>query len=206
MPLKKRRLNRPEAHRDARLIVIACEDTHAVEQYFRRFRAQKVQFRFLVTEEGRSSPEDVLARLDKFKSEVATEEDDELWVCIDTDHWVKGSHLKNLTRVLQQCRQKNYRVAISNPCFELWLLLHFCDCATEYKGCSEVEQRLSRAAGGYCKCRCDRLKIQVQQVEDALRRARALDRDEKDVIPMYPVTRVYRLVELLREHGWFDLR
>ena len=66
----------------------------------------------------------MIARLDGFKAEYATEEDDQFWLCIDKDHWAEPGHIANLRVVLQHCKQKGYRVAISNPCFELWLLLH----------------------------------------------------------------------------------
>lgn len=62
-----------------------------------------------------------------YKSEYATEHGDELWICIDTDHWIRGGHQAELSQVLQECRSKGYGVAISNPCFEVWLLMHFAD-------------------------------------------------------------------------------
>ncbi len=52
-------------------------------------------------------------------------DEDELWICIDADHWIRGSHQRELAEVLRQCRSNGYGVAISNPCFEVWLLLHF---------------------------------------------------------------------------------
>ena len=85
MPRKKRPLDRDSGVvRDASLVVIACEDTHAVKQYFARFRTRKVQFHVLPTQDEHSSPQDVLARLDRFKEEFATQERDVFWVCVDT--------------------------------------------------------------------------------------------------------------------------
>jgi hypothetical protein len=62
MPRKKRPLDRDGgALRDARLVVIASEDTLAVRDYFSRFRLRRVQFRILPTEGGRSAPQHVVS-------------------------------------------------------------------------------------------------------------------------------------------------
>ncbi|NLX95321.1 MAG: RloB domain-containing protein [Rhodopirellula sp.] len=201
MPRKKRPLDRDMGVvRDASLVIIACEDTYAVKQYFARFHTRKVQFHVLATEGGRSSPKDVLARLDAAKNDYATEDGDSFWVCMDTDHWVEANHIRNLRDVLRQCRQKGYEVAISNPCFELWLLLHFEEYTqTTEVPCSDVADALRQAAGSYRKDACDRLAIEPSQVDVAVARAKAMDRGLEDVLPSYPVTRVYRLLELLKE-------
>ncbi len=57
MPLKKRPLDRDSGVlRDARLIVIASEDTYAVADYFKRFRTRRLQFIIIPTEGGQSRP------------------------------------------------------------------------------------------------------------------------------------------------------
>jgi hypothetical protein len=207
MPRKNRPLDRDNGVvRDASLVVIACEDTHAVEQYFARFRTRRVQFIVLPTEGGRSSPQDVLSRLDHFKQTEATEEGDVFWICIDTDHWVKANHIQNLREVLQQCRQKSYDVAISNPCFELWLLLHFDQLLSAVPStCDAVVSALRRVAGSYRKNRCDLLTITPAQVQKALAMAKRMDSDPNEILPSYPVSRVYRLIEVLQNRDSIEL-
>lgn len=205
MPRKKRPLDR-DGHvvRDASLVIIACEDTYAVKQYFARFYTRRVQFKVLPTEDCRSSPQEVLVRLNEFKEQHATEEGDSFWLCIDTDHWVEENHIGNLKEVLRQCRQKGYGLAISKPCFELWLLLHFCDwpgfvepLPSQANSCSEVEESLRRTVGSYRKKSCDRLPIAPDRVRLAAERAKQMDIQPEDVLPSYPFTRVYRLIDLL---------
>jgi len=207
MPHKKRPLDRDSGVvRDASLVVIACEDTYAVKQYFARFRTRKVQFIVLPTEDGRSSPKDVLSRLDSFRETEATEEGDLFWICIDTDHWVQASHLQNLREVLQRCRQKKYDVAINNPCFELWLFLHFEDWRSlEAVSCGDVITVLRRVAGSYQKNRCAQLAIDASQVQRAMRRAKEMDRDPDEILPSRPVTRMYRLIEILLDRDSIQL-
>lgn len=207
MPRKKRPLDRDSGVvRDASLVVIACEDKYAVEQYFTRFRTRRVQFVVLPTENGCSSPKDVLSRLDEFKEREATEEGDDFWVCIDTDHWTKSNHIQNLREVLQQCRQKKYDVAISNPCFELWLLLHFDDCSKQTPAtAAEAVDSLRRVAKGYQKNQCYRLKIGAKHIELAVKRAKNMDVFPDEILPAYTVTRVYRLIELLLHRESIEL-
>ncbi|HPV64716.1 MAG TPA: RloB family protein, partial [Candidatus Cloacimonas sp.] len=44
---------------------------------------------------------------------------------IDTDRWGK-----NLKEAVDDAHQRRYLVALSNPCFEIWLLMHFQDANT----------------------------------------------------------------------------
>ena len=46
---------------------------------------------------------------------------DEIWCVFDVDQH------PNLPQALHEARQSNIHVALSNPCFELWLLLHYED-------------------------------------------------------------------------------
>lgn len=197
MPRKPRPLNRDQGvFRDASLIVIASEDTDAVMNYFAQFRVKRVQFKVLPTQDGKSSPDAVAKRLDQFRSEYATEENDQFWYCGDTDHWVKKSHIGNLTRVLQHCRQSNYRTAISNPCFELWLLLHYKDLDVEIpSNYSEIASQLAPAAGGYNKKNGCANKPTSQMVHDAVKRAKDLS-NESEIFSKVGST-VYLIVEEL---------
>ena len=207
MPRKKRTLDRDSGMvRDASLVIIASEDTHAVSQYFRRFRTRRVAFKVLETQDCHSSPKDVMARLDAYRTEEATVEGDQFWVCIDSDHWIEPNHIANLTEVLRECRQKNYGVAISNPCFELWLLLHFGLFETSELSCrcESVEKQLRSIVGAYQKDNITALPMTVESVHLAIERATKLDSDDQ-VLPTKPTTRVYRLLEVLLQRESINL-
>jgi RloB-like protein len=120
-----RRQSRPlkrdsETLGDTRLFIIACDDTYAPKQYFGFFRLARIQIHVIETQDGRSSAEHVLERLATFDHEP----DDELWMLLDTDHYAQGTHLQSFRAALQKAKQRGVRVALSRPCFELWLLLH----------------------------------------------------------------------------------
>jgi hypothetical protein len=75
---KKRPLDRSaNVVRDASLIVIASEDKYAVRQYFEFFRSTKIQFKVLETDDGKSAPEHVLARLVEYMKEYDIGEGDQ---------------------------------------------------------------------------------------------------------------------------------
>jgi hypothetical protein len=170
---KKRPLDRKaNPVRDASLVVIASEDRYAVRQHFDFFESTRIQFRVLETQDGKSAPEHVLNRIDEYIEEFEFGEDDTFWLVLDCDHWVEPDHIQNLTRVLQECRQKGIQVALSNPCFDLWLLLHFAEYpAEDVLTCNEVADRLRAAAGGYNKTKVYNLQIDDEKVLAAVKRA-----------------------------------
>ena len=116
----------PKKYRDAKLIVIATEGELTEPAYFEdlaledRFRHSRVDVRVIPATGGLSSPKHVIERLNKVRRESGLYEGDELWLVIDKDKW--GDEI--LSEVSQLAIQKGYHLADSNPCFEIWLLLH----------------------------------------------------------------------------------
>ena len=127
MPKQKSRpFTRKSKFRDAKSIVIATEGEFTEPVYFEamalddRFRHPRVKVRVLPTISGFSSPKHVIKRLNKISREYNLAEGDELWLVIDKDRIED----RMLSEVAQQARQSGYHLADSNPCIELWLLLH----------------------------------------------------------------------------------
>lgn len=115
--------------RDANLIVVATEGEKCEPLYFESlknsdlFPNPKVHVEIIPSQEGKTSPKHVLNKLNEFKSEFRIREDDELWMVIDRDYrsWTQAE----LSQCLTECNQKKFKLCISNPNFELWVLLHF---------------------------------------------------------------------------------
>ena len=204
---------RREAYRDARLIVIASEGKDTELIYFNalanEYTNPRVHVHILersVDEQNNSSPEHVLKQLNDYKSQYELETDDELWLVVDKDHWTEAM----LSRVATECSQEvAMYMALSNPCFELWLLLHLEDVASltpEERMLWMKNRRKSKNADPYLKVRLrqkmgsyhessyDALSL-IVHVEDALERARALDKNPNDRWPQTLGTRVYLLAE-----------
>lgn len=199
---KKRPLERVDGvHRDATLIVIASEDRYAVKQYFDLFKSTQIQFRVLETEDGKSSPEQVMQRLDAFIKDHDFGPGDQFWFVADTDHWIESSHIQNLVEVARLCRQKGIQVALSNPCFELWLLLHFAEFpAQDGLSCTELGGLIRSAVGAYKKTKVFNLPISDAGVADAIRRSKT-NFDENDPIPTKLQTAVHQVIEDLVARG-----
>lgn len=203
---KKRPIERtPSLKRDASLIVIASEDRYAVKQYFELFRSTRIQFKVLETDDCRSSPAHVMERLDQFKDDFEIGEGDELWLVCDTDRWIEYNNIQSLTKVIQLCKQKRIRVSLSNPCFDLWLLLHFSELPTEeYLSCNQVGSMLRIIVNGYNKTKIYNLPIKHENVLRAIQRAK-VSYPNSGEIPNKPGTRIYQIIENLVEHGYITL-
>ena len=204
---------RREAFRDARLIVIASEGKDTERIYFKALAKEYTNPRVHVhilerseDEQNNSSPEHVLKQLNDYKGHYELESDDELWLVVDRDRWTEAM----LSRVATECAQDNFmHVALSNPCIELWLLLHLVD-ATLLT--SEEEQlwienrRKSKNADPYLKVRLRQemgsyhessynAQMLIKHVEAAITRAKILDKNPADRWPQTLGTRVYLLAE-----------
>lgn len=204
---------RREAFRDARLIVIASEGKDTERIYFKALAKEYTNPRVHVhilkrseDEKNNSSPEHVLEQLNEYKCQYELEADDELWLVTDKDHWTEAM----LSRVATECMQDvSMHMALSNPCFELWLLLHLVDVASltpEEQRLWMENRRKSKSSnpylkvllrqkmGSYHESAYDVLTL-IVHVEVAIERARLLDKNPADRWPQTLGTRVYLLAE-----------
>ena len=204
---------RREAFRDARLIVIASEGKDTERIYFKALAKEYTNPRVHVhilerseAEQNNSSPDHVLKQLNDYKSQYELEADDELWLVVDKDRWTEAM----LSRVATECSQEvAMHMALSNPCFELWLLLHMEDAVSlppeEQKQWMEnrrksknadpyLKVRLRQKMGSYHESSYDALTL-IAHVEEAIERAKALDKNPADRWPQTLGTRVYILAE-----------
>ena len=192
-PRKARPLQRDsESLRDDRLFIVACDDTYAPAQYFGFFRFPRVQVHVVATVDGSSAAKHVLDRLLTFEYEA----DDERWLLLDTDHYVRGTHVAGFAAALRDAQQSGVQVAVSRPSFELWLLLHHVEetAVGEYKNAGEVETALRAILGQYDKRKLRRGHYPVAAVVAACQRAERLDETVAGAdIPQGNTSRVYKL-------------
>lgn len=106
-----------------RLISVAEDEVHTRPQ--RRTTEQRKVL-------GKSKPWQLVERIDKFKREKeSTYEfskypEDEFWIVSDVDDNL-DNHKIEFEDAIQMCDEKGYKYAISNPFFEIWLLMHHDD-------------------------------------------------------------------------------
>ncbi|GLZ38577.1 RloB family protein [Actinokineospora sp. NBRC 105648] len=103
------------------------------------------------------------------------DEVDECWCLFDVE-WPQ--HHPNLKQAIHLAEQHGVRLAISNPCFELWLLLHFTD-QTAFLNTDDAERR-SRALEGRAGKRIDADRYMTSRAIAAERAARLSWRHQED--------------------------
>jgi hypothetical protein len=116
---------------------------------------------------------------------------DEIWCVFDVDEHAK------LADARQQARDNGIELAVSNPCFELWALLHF-QSQTAYLERQAARSRLKTHLPGYDKdIPFARLRAGY---EEAVRRAAHLESrcEERRCPGDNPSTGVHRLTERIR--------
>ena len=128
------------------------------------------------------------------RSRRAGRDFDEIWCVFDTDEH------ENLSQAMEDARQTDIEVAVSNPCFELWLVLHVQE-QTAHIHRHDVQQLSSELGLSDGKRIADTARTTLVEAFDTARqRARALDeRHAGNGSPprSNPSTDVWRLVDRL---------
>jgi RloB-like protein len=122
---------------------------------------------------------------------------DEIWCVFDVD-----SHPK-LQEAIQLAVRHGIRMTVSNPCFELWLVLHYQD-----QTASIERHRIQKLARTHLQCRKalspQALEALTSRYGKAIKRARALDKKHEDDgnPPRHnPSSEVWKLVERIRQQA-----
>lgn len=175
-----------------RLFVIAPEGSKTEPQYFAMFANSSCTVKVL-SDRHKSDPLHVMRRVERYLRQNDRRPGDEIWLVIDRDTWAK----EKLAAVHAGCREKGFGLAVSNPCFEYWLLLHFDDghgAGTANTSCSRLKAHLP----DYEKGRVNERKLQ-EGINQAIERARRQDVPPCADWPRKAGTTVYRLVEKLMD-------
>lgn len=172
---------------------------------------------------GKNRPMDLVKKIDQFRMEMDEEYQfskysDEFWIVTDVDdNWSDKDTGSGKTRAdewqeaVAMCEEKGYGYAVSNPFFEIWLLLHHTNPSEEdkayavtdthaYEKTDHFKKRLKELGvplkgKGTDKKHIDFLDYDSEKVMLAVRRAEDLHKDKKDLSPKYFATTVYLLLE-----------
>jgi hypothetical protein len=177
------------------LVLIATEGERTEPLYFNGLRSLAATdtqvIHILGSRSSSSSPKAVLKRLREESKKKGATEEDICWMVVDRNSWL-DEQLEEATR---ECRKSGYGIALSNPCFELWLVLHLQEEKTPLT-CGLCASELERQLGAYQK-NDYAVEELLPGLQEAVARAQRIDTDRGASVPGPPVTRVYRLVELL---------
>jgi len=118
-----------------KVIIISCEGSNTEPAYFEAIKEKLskqisalIKIEIVPKEAGASEPKDIVCNLDEFlhtEYDYKYEYDDELWVVWDREK--VNARKEHILKILPECKEKNYNIAMTNPLFEFWLLLHVND-------------------------------------------------------------------------------
>lgn len=200
-----RPLRRRPPSRDPRpRILVLCEGQVTEHEYLEAFRLEEQnQLVEVEVDNQGGSPKTLVERAALRKKDAAQDAErmrddnlkyDKVWCVFDVDNHPK------LLDARQQARDNNICLAISNPCFELWLLLHFCD-HTAHVERKPAASLLRKYIKGYNK------HVPFDVLRDgygeAVGRAQHLEKRHSEAGPAgdNPSTTVYKLTEQIRKYG-----
>lgn len=100
------------------------------------------------------------------------------------------------TKSSQEASQRGWSVALSNPCFEIWLLLPTSnDLASVTDHGDSVEAALRSELGSYDKRHTPTLCLNSEALSQAMAWARRGDTEPANPLPNLPGTQLYKLFE-----------
>jgi hypothetical protein len=174
MPREPNPLIRPGGHFDAeKLFVLSYEGTVTEKKYFQDFRASEYFNNNGLIEivplkrakgKGASDPFSVKRLLNWAKEAYGFKISDEFWLIIDRDDW-EIIHKLSFDDLVVACKkEKNFYLALSNPCFEIGLILHLKNISDFTK--SEQNSLLENAKINQSKNYIDIVVEQIKEVAE----------------------------------------
>lgn len=178
MLLTNRLFERQPPGREAKSIYIFCEGAKREPQYFEFFREMDPRINievYRLSSNEDNSPRGLLSIAKECilpdpdnPPKYDFQENDEVWIVLDTDPDKSSSREKQIQEVKAECHNlPRWNTVESNPCFEVWLLYHVND---QYEGfeqdntCNAWKQRLNAIISSGFDSR--RHPIYIQQAID----------------------------------------
>lgn len=230
---------RPIRPTTSKIIFLSFEGSVTEEEYFERISdlfadiKSKIQFvsvaedavhtapKSRTTEQAKMlskvRPKQLVERIEQFKKEkndiyqFEKYPEDEFWIVADVDKNWEALWINEWNEAIDMCNEKNYKYAISNPFFEIWLLLHHDFITEEDKKWAVTEQHPYEKTNHF-KNRLRILGVPLknekhieekdyteEKVKLAINRAIELHMDKTDLCPHYLASTVYMILEKILE-------
>ncbi len=140
MGFKERNFAQPtyqqQIEEPTRVIIISCEGANTEPEYFKAIKeklkdniSSLIEIELVDKPSNASEPKDVLdnlqAHVDKYDFK---QKHDSLWLVCDREKVIdRKTGKKGLLEIIPLCQKEGYSIALTNPLFEFWLLLHLVD-------------------------------------------------------------------------------
>ncbi len=204
----RRALNKPRRKR----VVIICEGARTETDYFRHLKREWKR-RFKKVDEyvsieivgpkaaGGNEPKNLIEHAIQTQRETEStrrmwEKGSQIWCVFDVE--AEGRR-ENLINSVNNAKRQHIQLAISNPCFELWLYLHFQYCETAFPDGRSMMRALLECWPEYEKNAGEFSALDELRGE-AVRNADRLRKEVCKTLPSDPVPRPYTDVDILIAH------
>lgn len=189
--------------RRKRIFVIAEGRNKTEKLYFRSFFRENC-CQFVSSENDASDPVRLVKHLVKDCREKGFRADwgDKAYCFIDHDMaLIKDKQIIKAEQIIHNETDCKPELIVSNPCFEIWLLCHYCYSAKNYNKSSEVVNELKRYIPKYEKTNPTIFEMTKDKIQDAINNAKKLEKyniDNGEKIHTFtfcPSTEVYKAIE-----------
>ncbi len=182
--------------RSKRKVLIYCEGSETEPNYFNSFPLKLEEIEIDCLGQGRNTltlVEEAIRRRDEAgRNRIPY---NEVWCVFDEDNF------SQFNDAIRHARKNQIKVAWSNKCFELWILLHF-----QYHQAAwtenQYESKLKELLGSYDKSDPEIYERLKDNQADAIRYAKKLYSERPNLASPQccnPCTTVFKLVERLNE-------
>lgn len=187
-----------------KIILIGAEGKNQTERkYFKAFNQVQSEYKIMAGKGNNTDPVGVVEDLLKSaKQEELDLKDGDILACfIDVDF--KKGRDQELRAAMKLARQNNISVFLSNPCFEIWYLLHFRYSTKLYGSNEEVIKELGSYISDYSKSK-DVYDLIENKIDQALLNTKRLEsyhleNGTNDRLKKLPSTEAYKLIEMILE-------
>jgi hypothetical protein len=199
-----RRANRKTSKaikKEMKLVIIAAEGKNKTEKtYFNEFNSMQKQYRIISARGNNTDPVKIVndAIISSIKEELDFGNGDRAFAVFDTDYGKE----EVIRKSLQLAHANNIEVILSNPCFEVWLLLHFRYSTKGYASNSEVYNELLSYWPGYKKniSSYEKVNERYNKAIENAKRIKSFNNGTNaglDVLKCNSSTDVYKIVDML---------
>ena len=180
-------------------IIVSVEGEKTEYAYFNALNSIQDDFWIEIAPHIDSAPKHVFSALKQYVNSETIRTDDEFWVVLDRDKHHEDQYLQ----IIDWCTNNSaFNMAVSNPCFELWLLLHHDldeNQLSEFDSLidkpSEYKKRYNIELGSLFK-RVKFMNLEWSIIVRAVSRAKKIDKTAENGWPVKAGnTTVYRIFE-----------
>ncbi len=182
------------------ILVLVCEGKKTERNYFKHFKARNNGLRIEIPNTTVTDPENLvkfaLSQIPKYDLDLV--HGDQIWCIFDVDTNTDESIQKTVSLA-----KDKIRLCISNPCFEIWYLLHF-NYTDQRVSSSDLQSRLKKYIPEYNKTK-DYFDFLLHNRETAIKNANKLNQSnmtkgiEMLSTKSNPSTQVVELVQQIQK-------